>query len=71
MADKPPSPQTIRMTAKDRALIEELKDEFDVSTTSEVMRRSIAQASFLSDLAEDGFLTVRKGDKEYKVPLKF
>lgn len=62
---------SMRLTDRDVEHFEKLKQELGVSSDTEVMRRAVAQASFLSDIAKDGYLTVVMPDgKEMLVPLK-
>ena len=63
---------SIRFTEDEEKLLQELKDSMKARTTSEVVRRSVAQSSFLQKYADDdGFVTIRQEDGTFlKLPVK-
>jgi len=60
---------TINLTEGDTKMLADLKKHFDATSTTEVIRRSIAQSSALCKMVdENGFLVISEEDgKQIKI----
>ncbi len=54
---------SVRFSERDKALLEQLRTDTGADSTSDVVRRCVAQASFLQKYVDDkGFITLQLDD---------